>query len=211
MRSVKVTLAVGLALIIVALVFALAQAPLTVAGTNSIPAKVDDELERGDVSSCQPSGTLLAGTSAIRIAIEARAVGPMVRVRVISGSHTISEGDQAAGWGSAPTVTVPIKSLSHAVENASICTSVGPTVEPFRFSGTQVSGPAATAEKLQDVTLRMEYLRPGPSAWWSLASSIAYHMGLGRAASGTWIVFLALALMLAVAILASRLTLRELR
>jgi hypothetical protein len=36
-------------------------------------------------------------------------------------------------------------------------------------------------------------------------------MGLGRAASGTWIVFLALALMLAVVILASRLVLRELR
>jgi hypothetical protein len=36
-------------------------------------------------------------------------------------------------------------------------------------------------------------------------------MGLGHAASGTWIVFLVLALMLAVVILASRLALRELR
>jgi hypothetical protein len=56
----------------------------------------------------------------------------------------------------------------------------------------------------------MEYLRPQPKSWWSLASSIAYRMGLGRAVGGTWIVFLALALTLAVALLALRLTLREL-
>jgi hypothetical protein len=57
----------------------------------------------------------------------------------------------------------------------------------------------------------MEYLRPGRKSWWSLASSVAHHMGLGHAASGTWIVFLVLALMLTVVILASRLALRELR
>ena len=211
MRSVVVALAVGLALMVIAVVVVLSQSPLTLAGTNSIAAKIDVEVEKGDIGSCQPAGMLPRGTSAIRIAIEARAVGPTVTVRVMSGSRVLTEGRQVAGWGAAPNVTVPVRRLAHPVDNARICIMVGPTVEPLRFRGTQIPSSPAHASKLQDVTLRMEYLRPRPKSWWSLASSVAYHMGLGRATSGTWIVFLALALMLAVAILASRLTLRELR
>lgn len=203
-------LTVGLALTAVAVVTILSRSPLTIAGTNSIPAKFNAELEKGDVGSCQPAGTLPAGTSAIRLAIEARAVGPMVTLRVLSGAHVLTEGQQGPGWGAAPTVTVPVKRLSHAVANARICTAIGPTVEPFRFRGTRVPSPTARATAFEDVALSMEYLRPQPKSWWSLASSIAYHMGLGRAVGGTWIVFLALALMLTVAFLALRLTLREL-
>src|SRR6202043_813748 len=54
---------------------------------------------------------------------------------------------------------------------------------------------------------RVEYLRPGHSSWWSLASSVARRMGLGHAAAGTWIVFLLIALMITVVTLASRLIL----
>ncbi len=43
--------------------------------------------------------------------------------------------------------------------------------------------------------LRIEYLRPGPGSWWSLASAVARRMGLGRAPSGTWVALLPLALM----------------
>src|SRR6202035_4134591 len=99
MRSVMVVLAVGLALLAIAVVALLSRAPLTVAGTNSIPAKVDVELEKGDVGSCQPAGTIPQGTSAIRIAIEARAVGPMVTLKVFSGSRVLTEGREVAGWG----------------------------------------------------------------------------------------------------------------
>ncbi len=210
MRSVAITLAVGLTLMMLAIVVVLAGSPVTVAGTNSVPPTVNLELEKGDVSSCQPAGTLPRGTSAIRIAIEARAVGPAVTARVFSGSRLLTEGRQAGGWGAAPTVTVPVRALAHAFNDARICTIVGPTVEPFRFRGTMRHTPTTNAVKLQDITLRMEYLRPDQKSWWSLASSVAYHMGLGRAASGTWIVFLALALMLVVAVLASRLALEEL-
>lgn len=209
-RSVVVTLAVGLTLMVIAVVAVLARSPLEVAGTNSIPPKVDLELEKGEVGSCQPAGMLPQDTSAIRVAIEARAVGPMLTLRVLSSSHILAEGKQAAGWGPAPTVTVPVGRLARAIDDARICMTVGPTVEPFRFRGTPRQSPVAGASRLQGVSLHMEYLRPGPKSWWSLASSIAYHMGLGRAASGTWIVFLALALMLVVAILATRLALEEL-
>jgi hypothetical protein len=211
MRSVKIVLALTLALTVIAIVAVLSRSPLTVAGSNSIPVQVGGELEKGDVGSCQPAGTLPRGASAIRVTIEARAVGPKVTLRVLSGSRVLSEGHRVAGWGTAPTVTVPVRRLDQAIDNARICTTVGPTVEPLRFYGTSAPAPVAGASKLQDVMLRMEYLRPGPRSWWSLGSSIAHHMGLGRAGSGTWIVYLAVALMLAVASLAARLALRELR
>ena len=59
--------------------------------------------------------------------------------------------------------------------------------------------------------LRFEYLRPGSSSWWSLASSVAHRMGLGRSPAGTWIVFFLIAIMIAVAALASLMVLREMR
>jgi hypothetical protein len=211
MRSVAVVLAVGLAFTVLAGVAVLSQSPLTVAGGDSIPAKADVELERGDAVSCQPGGTLPRGTSAIRVAIEARAVGPTVTLRAYSGSHLVSQGQRAAGWGAAPTVTVPVNPLPHAVVHARICVALGATVEPVRLHGSATDPSSGQAGSLQGVALSMEYLRPGRESWWSLASSIAYRMGLGRAASGSWIVFLALALMLAVAVLAARLALRELR
>ena len=49
------------------------------------------------------------------------------------------------------------------------------------------------------VNFRVEYLRAGHGSWWSRASSVARHMGLGHAASGTWIVFLLIALMITIA------------
>jgi hypothetical protein len=211
MRGVKAVLAVGAAAIALALVVLLLQSPLTVAGTNGVPAQVSVELEHGQVGGCQPSATIPAGTSAIRIAIEVRAVGPAVTVKVGSGSGLLTEGHLDAGWGSAPTVTVPVKGLAHAVSGARICTTIGPAAEPFRLYGIRARPPLVVTGRLRNVMLRMEYLRPGQSSWLSLTSSIAYHMGLGRAASGTWIVFLALALMLGIAALATRLTLRELR
>jgi hypothetical protein len=210
MRSVTVAVAVGLTLMVIAIALVMTRSPLEVAATNSVPPKVDLELEKGEVASCQAAGALPRDTSAIRVAIEARAVGPMVTLEILSGSRVLTTGRQVAGWGPAPTVTVPVGRLAHTADNARICITVGPTVEPFRFRGIPRQPPLTGVGKLQSVTLRMEYLRSGPSSWWSLASSIAYHMGLGRAASGTWIVFLALALMLAVAILAARLTLEEL-
>ncbi len=207
MRSVKVTIAVALALIAAAIGAILARSPLTVAATNSVPASADVEFAKGDVSSCQ-AGSIPRGTSAIRIAFEARAVGPRIAVKILSRSRVVAEGAQAAGWGAASSVTVPVTPLSHAIGDARICMTVGELAEPFRAHGTTAS---VSAGRLADVRLRMEYLRPGPKSWWSLAPSIVYNMGLGRAPGGTWVVFLVLALVLAVAALTSRFALDALR
>jgi len=211
MRSVKVALAAGLALTVLIAVVALSRAPLTVVGSNSVATKSSLELEHGELGGCQPAGTVPQGTSAVRLTIEARAVGPEVGVRVLAGSRVLTGGRRVAGWGSAPTVTVPVKRLAREVTGARVCVTVGPTVEPLRVHGTQAPLPAAGAGGLGRMTLRAEYLRKGPKSWWSLASSVAHHMGLGRAPSGSGVGYLALALMVAAAALACGLAVRELR
>jgi hypothetical protein len=211
MRSVTIALAVALALMVVTIGGVLSRSPLTVAGTNAIAAEREVLVAPGgQTTSCEQAGTLPQGTSAIRVSLTAN-VGPMVRVSLLSGSRVLTRGERPAGWGLATHVVVPVRRVPHTVRNARICTTIGPRAQLIAALGTLVQPTAAEVIPLQDVRLRMEYLRRGPKSWWSLASSIAYHMGLGRAASGTWIVFLVLTLMIVVAILASRLTLRELR
>ncbi len=211
MRSVIVALAVGLVSIVIGVIAVLAHTPLKVAGTNSIPASGYIELEeKGKLSNCQQAGTLPQGTSAIRVGIEGLYFSPALTVKVMTGSRVLREGSQIAGGVSAPAVTVPVSRLAHAVNGARICLAVGPALEPIRFYG-KPTGSASTTNQLQGAALHVEYLRPGRQAWWSFLPSIAYHLGLGRAPSGTWVVFLVLALMLVVVAITSRLTLRELR
>jgi hypothetical protein len=186
----------------------LSRSPLVVVGSNSVPFHADVEIERGNTSACQPTGTIPQGTTAIREALEVRAVGPRVALEVRSGSHVVTNGVETAGWGVATSATVPVRRVSHTIRGGLLCTTIGPTVEPFRVHGALVS--RSGGRVLRNVKLIAEYLRPGPRSWWSLASRIAYRMGLGRAPSGTWIVFLAIALMLVVTTFVSRLVLREL-
>jgi hypothetical protein len=211
-RSVVIALAVSLTLLGVAVIFVPTHSPLKVLGRNSIKGENYIEIEeKGKLESCQSVGTIPQGTSAIKVGIEGLYFSPAVTLRVSSGSRLLGEGHHLPGGPSAPTVTVPVKPLAHAVSDASICTTVGPAVEPIRYYGAPRHSSTPRANPLQQAVLQMEYLRPGTKSWWSMTSSIAYHMGLGRGSSGTWIVFLALALMLAVVAIVTRLTLKELQ
>lgn len=211
-QSVVVALAVGLTAIGIGLIVVPTQSPPVVAGTNSIPGKNYIELEEKiKLSNCQPAGSLPSGTSAVRLGIEGLYFSPAATVRLVTGSHVLTEGQHIAGGPSAPTVTVPVKQLAHVVNGARICTTVGPAFEPIRFYGIPNRTSVSPTNPLQQAVLHMEYIRPGTRSWWSSTSSIAYHMGLGHVPSGTWTVFLVIVLMLAVIAVASRLTLEELR
>jgi hypothetical protein len=201
MRRVPVALAAGLVLIVAALVVVLSRAPLTLAGTNGVVANPKVAKTGGQVTICRNEGTLPANTSAIRVSLSAN-VGPKVTVRVQSGKTVVAEGSRPPGWGLAETVTTPVKPIPHAIRNVRICTRVGAAAETIEIKGTIIKGVVA---------LRVEYLRAGPSSWWSLASSVADHIGLGRSPTGTWIAWLAVALMLAIAGLTSRLLVQEMR
>lgn len=204
----RVALAVGLAVAATAVGVVLSRSPLTVAGTNSIPANPAVASGAAEGSSlCQPSGTVPEGTTAIRISASAN-IGPRVTLKVLSGPLLITSGQRAAGWGVDETVTVPVKRVPRTIPAATICIAFGEGIEPVQINGARTTAGARTGEGL---TLRVEYLRPRHSSWWSLAPSVASRMGLGHAPGGTWIVFLLMAIMITVAALASRLILRELR
>ncbi len=210
-RSVAIALAVGLSLTGIAIIAVLAQSPLKVVGTNSIPATDFIELkQKGKLSSCQASGTIPQGTSAIRVGIEGLYFSPAVTVKVSSGSRVLREGHKVANGASAPTVTVPVKSLASAVSGAQVCVTVGPAAEPIRYYGIPNHSAPPGATPLQQATLHIKYLRPSEKSWWSSISTIAHHIGLGRAPSGTWVAILVLLLMLVVLFIVSRLTLEEL-
>jgi hypothetical protein len=132
-----------------------------------------------------------------------------VTVKALSGPLVITRGERDAGWGLDETVTVPVRRVPRTIPNAAICIAFGPAIEPIEINGTQVQRTTASGRTGNVVMLRDEYLRPGHRSWWSLAPSVARRMGLGHAAGGTWIVFLVIALMITVAVLASRLILRE--
>jgi hypothetical protein len=187
----------------------LTRSPVTVAGNNSVPAEHGVGYANGGTSDCQAAGTVPQGTSAIRFSFSNN-VGPAVTVKVLSGARVVDEGTRPAGWGVDETVTVPVRRVSHAIPNAQVCVAFGKAVEAVEINGSPARATIPGSQPGSVVRFRTEYLRPGHSSWWSLASTVARRMGLGHAPSGTWIVFLLIALMITVATLVSRLLLREL-
>jgi hypothetical protein len=205
-----VALVVGLALVAIAIGVVLSRSPLEVAGTNSIPAPSPVEYVNGGSTACQPGGTIPKGTTAIRISASQN-TGPKVTLEALSGGLIVARGERPAGWGIDETVTVPVKRVAHAIPNAKICAVFGPVVEAVQINGVPLRTTGASGTSETEVGFAVEYLRPGSSSWWSLASTVARRMGFGHAPSGTWIVFLLLALTITIVALASRLLLRELR
>jgi hypothetical protein len=206
MGRVRLALATGLTAMATALAVVLSHPPLTVAGTNGIPANFAVTFINGSEVRCQAGGTLPQGTTAIRVSLSAN-IGPRVNLRVLSGSTVVTEGERDTGWGVDETVTVPVRRVARTIPDLQICTTIGPAVEPIQVNGARVRTPTGG----QVVLLRMEYLRPGPRSWLSLASSVARHMGIGHAPSGAWGAYAVIAVMIAVSALASRLVLRELK
>ncbi len=203
---VGLALAVGLASGVVALAVVLSRPPLNVvAGTDGLAANPLVGYTRGgEATVCQSAGTVPAGTEAVRVSLSAN-VGPRVSLKISRGASVVAAGVRAPGWGVDETVTVPVARVAKTIVFARACTTVGESVEPVQINGTRVT----TSAGRHALWLRMEYLRPGPRSWLSLASSIAARMGFARAPSGGWVAWLVVVLMLAAALLAARLVLRE--
>lgn len=209
-RSASAVLAVGLAAIVAVVVVELGRSPLTTAGSSSVSTNEYLEVEKGNLSTCQPAGLIPQGTTAIRVGVEGRSLSPAVSVKVLASSRVVREGRQVAGAGATPNVTVPIARLSRPLQGARICTTVQPTGEALRFYG-KPQGSAGSGRGLRNAVLHMEYMRPGAKSWWSLGSSIIHRMGLGHAPGGGSSFALALLLMLSVVATASWLVWKDLR
>ena len=227
MSNVKVTLAVGVALLIAMGAVALTRSPPRVAGVGVPTGDASDVplgKALGDMTICQSGEVLPAGVSGIRIGMWAF-LGAKMHVRVYSGSRILTEGSRGPNWTS-DSVTVPVKPVDHRTSGVQVCIGIGPNSQPLILLGAEappresataaldVNSPtpaaAASSHKLLGGKIGVEYLAASRGSWWSRVWSTVEHMGLGRAYSGTWIAFLVAALMATVGALAIRLTLREL-
>jgi hypothetical protein len=213
MLRVRIALATGLALMGIAIGLTLVRSPASVAGTNRIAGQAAEPIGSTEHSAsyCQAGEVLPQGASAIRVWLYA-APGPRVSVVVSAGGHALTSGELGSGW-TGGSVTVPVKTLPRTVSGAEVCVSFALRDETVFVQGNATPSTIAARDGNRALGGRIwiEYLRPGASSWASLAGSIAHRVGLGRAAAGTWVVLLALALLAAVAALASRLVLTELR
>jgi hypothetical protein len=223
MRNVKVTLAVGVALLLALGAVTLTRAPPRALRTSWRGGRAELYLLTGHIAVCQADEVLPAGASGIRLWMRAF-FGARVRVVAYSGSRVLAEGSRGANW-TGQSVTVPVKPVGHASTNVRLCFAVGPNSEPVILlgdltppreaavilaRGRPTPAVAANEGPVLKGRVGVEYLAAGRSSWWSRILPVAQHLGLGRAFSGTWIALLVAALMAAVGALALGLTLREL-
>jgi hypothetical protein len=217
-RYVKVTLAVGVALLLGVAAITLTHAPPSVVGaSNATNAVTKRPLARtlGDATVCQGNEALPAATSAIRVTLGAE-YGSRVEVKASRGSRILTQGARGPEWTSG-SVTVPVAPLSHAVSQVTLCFTLSPNSEPIYFLGNETPARETAILHLQGSPagqplggrVDVEYLAAGRGSWWSRILTVARHMGLGRALSGTWVVLLIAALVAAVGVLALGLALRD--
>jgi hypothetical protein len=228
MRNVKVTLAAGTALTIAVLAVVLTRAPPRVVHASGPPGDSIIGVNYGQAVFCQAGETLPAGSNAIRLSVVAF-FGSRIHVVAYHGSQALTEGIRGPDW-TGTSVTVPVRPIDRTTSHVRLCFTFAPNQErivilgrrtPAReaavASGIGAIAPRTSAEAGEpsqlippDGRVVVEYLAAGRGSWWSRVLSVARHMGIGHALSGTWLALLAAALMVAVGVLSVRLTLREL-
>ena len=208
---VGIALAAALLLIAIAAAATLAHKPLVLAMENAPFTHTELVRATGPVGACQTKEVLPAGTSAIRFGLTT-VLGSKVSVKVFSGSRLVTQGEQAPGWEGA-SVTVPVKALAHRLTGAKVCLHLSLLSSPIAMLGWDTPRDQAAIGEHKPLPGRMhiEYLRPAEGSWWTMASSVAFNLGLGRAASGAGNALLLMALAAALIALSSWLLLRELR
>jgi hypothetical protein len=210
-KQARTALLLSLALLVVVGALTLARAPLRVVRVGARPDTTLAKATGITPTVCQAQETLPAGVSAIRLGIEA-SFGPKVLVRAYSRSRILTSGSRSPNW-TASSVTVPVKPLEHGVSDVKLCFSIPANSGFLQLYGVQTSPrQAAVGGNGQRLPGRVSvtYLAPGSGSWWSRARSVARHIGLGHAITGTWVALLVAALMAAVVALMTGLAWREL-
>jgi hypothetical protein len=209
-RDVKVTLGIGIALLIAVGAVTLTHAPARVVRVNTKERVLGGTII-GDAEVCQLKEVLPAGISAIRLGVGAY-FGTRVKVKAYSGPRVVTEGSVGPTW-TGTSVTVPVAPVDRTVTDVKLCMEIGPNSELIFFKGARArEGESAYygAGALLGGRVSAEYLAAGNGSWWSRILTVARHMGVGHALSGTWVVLLIAALVAAVGVLAIGLVLREL-
>jgi hypothetical protein len=206
-----VALIAGLALVAIAIGVTLSGRPVVVARTNSTLANGSLAETTSAASACQAGETLPADISAIRLTLRSE-IGPRVSLRALSGTRVLTSGAVGNGW-TGGSVTVPVRPLPRTSPHVRVCFAVDASRESVGIVGSPTNSAVAARShgKALPGRIKIEYLREGPSSWWSMAPQVARRLGLGHAPSGTWLVLPLIALMGAVVAGGSWLAVRELR
>jgi hypothetical protein len=206
---VRTTLAAGIGLLVLVGAITLTRSPpQVVLETHKVTAVLGST--ESDAALCQAGEALPAGVSAIRVSLWAY-LGARVRLAVFSDDHLVAEGSRGPDW-SGTTVTVPVKPLRRAAQDIRLCVSVGPNRQPIFVQGYPTSSRYAARLDTGGALggrLGVEYLAQSSGSWYTRVLTVARHMGLGHALTGTWVALLIAALMAAVGVMAVGLTLRE--
>jgi hypothetical protein len=206
----KIALALGLLFIVAAIGLTLSKAPVAVARVNTAQHSYLG-IVRQRLVACQAGEVVPEHTFAVRLHIEAF-LGPRVTVEMKAHGHVIARGERGSGW-TAGVVTVPVKPLRTTAAGVELCFGLLLNGDEQNvLIGERTTG--GLAARVRDGQLpgrvRVEDLHPGGSSWWSLAGSISTRMGLGHGWGGSWSALLAIALMAVLALVCTRLLLREL-
>jgi hypothetical protein len=222
MSNVKVTLAVGMALTIAAVAFALTRSPARVVRVNESEANTSLGVTQAEPAVCQANEVLPRGVSAIRLSIDAF-FGSTVHLIAYDGSRVLTEGRRAPTW-TGTSVTVPVKPVAHRTSHVKLCFALAPNdqlvIIPGRLTPPREAAVAMRSNKLAPRVARsaelplkgrvlVEYLAPGHGSWFSRVRAVARAMGIGHFVSGAWVALLAAVLMAAVSVLTVRVALRE--
>jgi hypothetical protein len=197
---IKVTLAVGLALTAITVLVALQHAPLSVVATNGVRRPTLFGVVHNAGAFCQNGEAMPHGTEAIRLSFAAT-TGPRIAVEVLARGREIAHGAVAAGWYGS-TATVAVTPLAHAYSNVTICARFGALTGYVAVLGRHSDTPL-NRDSFGAGRLGIAFLRSGARSWWSLAGAVVDRLALGRATSGTWIIYVVLGLVAAAVALAS--------
>jgi hypothetical protein len=208
MRRMGISLGLALALTAAAACVTLAKSPVEVIAANTSEQQ-RLELVRHPLDACQANEVLPADTHAVRLQILAL-LGPKVSLLALQSGRVITSGQRSSGW-TGGSVTVPVKPLSSTRPAVELCFALQLNGdESASVMGEPWQGPEAAlaGESGLPGRVRVEYLRPARSSWWSLVPAVARHMGLGNVVDGTWSVFAVVGLMASVVCLSSYMALR---
>lgn len=197
-----IALAASLLLLALAIGATLTRAPPSVARWNAIETPVEFGRVTRQFADCQGNEALPAGTTAIRLSLDA-VLGPRVRVRVLQGTRLLTSGERGAGW-TAADVTVPVHRVARTAYGVRTCFALSPREESVGLTGERLAHPSPATPG----AIKIEYLRPGTSSWWTLASTVAAHLELGHTWSGDWLPVFLLAAMVAIGAAVSLLALQ---
>jgi hypothetical protein len=209
-RAKTLTIYAGLAIIAAILAVVLSESPPKVLAANSTKAEPVAASGNGGIAACQPYERLPPGTTAIRLALAAF-LGPRVKVKILSGGHIVASGERGSAW-SGHVVTVPLRDALHTTSAVTVCFATVPVRDELIVYGSRTRQAIAARTSHGGVLegrIKLEYLGAGTTSWFSLATAVARHMGLGRAWSGIWIAFFVATLTLAATVLACVLLVRE--